>query len=83
MADPTLAERIALALCSRERLFCHPCETPWEVLGCPGDGYSEDGRWHWRQGCEDCQRRIRPSPSDGVIEPPLIIALECELRIEP
>jgi hypothetical protein len=27
MADPTLAERIALALCSRERLFCHPCET--------------------------------------------------------
>jgi hypothetical protein len=35
MTDPTLAERIALALCSRERLFCHPCETPCD--GCRRD----------------------------------------------
>jgi hypothetical protein len=55
----------------------------WEVLGCPGDGYSEDARWDWREGCEDCQRRIRPDPADGVIEPPPIIAFWCELRIEP
>ena len=55
----------------------------WEVLGCPGDGYREDGRWDWREGCEDCTRRTRPDPADGVIEPPPIIAFECELRIEP
>jgi hypothetical protein len=55
----------------------------WEVLGCPGDGYREDGRWDWREGCDDCTRRTRPDPADGVIEPPLIIAFECELRIEP
>jgi hypothetical protein len=56
----------------------------WEVLGCPGDGYREDGRWGgWREGCEDCLRRTRPDPADGVIEPPPIIAFECELRIEP
>ena len=55
----------------------------WEVLGCPGDGYSEDGRWDWREGCEDCLRRTRPDPADGVIEPPPIIAFWCELRIEP
>jgi len=55
----------------------------WKVLGCPGDGYSEDGRWAWREGCEDCLRRTRPDPADGVIEPPPIIAFWCELRIEP
>jgi hypothetical protein len=55
----------------------------WEVLGCPGDGYREDGRWDWREGCEDCLRRTRPDPADGVIEPPPIIAFWCELRIEP
>jgi hypothetical protein len=53
------------------------------VLGCPGAGISEDGQWHWREGCEDCQRRIRPSPGDGVIEPPAVVFNECELRIEP
>jgi hypothetical protein len=55
----------------------------WEVLGCPGAGISEDGQWHWREGCEDCQRRIRPDPAHGVIEPPAVIAFECELKIEP
>ena len=55
----------------------------WEVLGCPGDGYHEDGRWDWREGCEDCTRRIRPDPADGVIEPPPIVAFWCVLRIEP
>ena len=55
----------------------------WEVLGCPGAGIQEDGQWHWREGCEDCLRRIRPSPGDGVIEPPGVVFEECELRIEP
>ena len=73
----------------RIRFSGHPPADPsirahgWEVLGCPGDGYSEDGRWAWREGCEDCLRRTRPDPADGVIEPPPIIAFWCELRIEP
>jgi len=65
------------------RSVAHVRAHGWEVLGCPGDGYSEDGRWAWREGCEDCLRRTRPDPADGVIEPPPIIAFECELRIEP
>jgi hypothetical protein len=55
----------------------------WEVLGCPGAGIQEDGQFDWAYGCADCLRRIRPDPADGVIEPPPIIAFECELRIEP
>jgi hypothetical protein len=55
----------------------------WEVLGCPGAGIQEDGQFSWAYGCADCLRRIRPDPADGVIEPPSIIAFECELRIEP
>ena len=55
----------------------------WDVIGCPGYGGSEDGQWHWREGCEDCTRRTRPDPADGVVEPPPIVAFECHLRIEP
>ena len=55
----------------------------WEVLGCPGDGIQEDGEFDWAYGCADCQRRVRPDPADGVVEPPPIVAFECELRIEP
>ena len=55
----------------------------WEALGCPGYGGSEDGQWHWREGCEDCTRRTRPDPANGVVEPPPIVAFECYLRIEP
>jgi hypothetical protein len=55
----------------------------WEVLGCPGAGIQEDGQFSWAYGCADCLRRVRPDPADGVVEPPPIIAFECELRIEP
>lgn len=55
----------------------------WEVLGCPGAGIIEDGQFDWAYGCADCQRRVRPDPADGVVEPPPIVAFECELRIEP
>jgi hypothetical protein len=55
----------------------------WEVLGCPGAGIQEDGQFYWAYDCADCLRRVRPDPADGVIEPPPIIAFECELRIEP
>lgn len=55
----------------------------WEVLGCPGAGVQEDGRFDWAYGCDDCTRRTRPDPADWVINPPPIIAFECELRIDP
>jgi hypothetical protein len=55
----------------------------WEVLGCPGAGVHEDGRFDWAYGCADCQRRVRPDPADGVVEPPPIVAFECHLRVEP
>jgi hypothetical protein len=77
------AGRIRLHRGPRATYPAHVRAHGWEVLGCPGDGYREDGRWDWREGCEDCTRRTRPDPSDGVIEPPPIIAFECELRIEP
>ena len=55
----------------------------WEVLGCPGAGIQEDGEFDWAYGCADCQRRVRPDPADGVVEPPPIVAFECHIRIEP
>ena len=55
----------------------------WEVLGCPGAGVQEDEEFDWAYGCADCQRRVRPDPADGVVEPPSIVSFECELRIEP
>jgi hypothetical protein len=84
-----IARMQAMRCARRIRFWRHPPADPsikahgWEVLGCPGDGDLEDGRWVWREGCEDCTRRTRPDPADGVIEPPPIIAFECELRIEP
>ena len=55
----------------------------WEVIGCPGAGVQEDGRFDWAYGCVDCLRRVRPDPADGVVEPPGVVCEECELRIEP
>lgn len=49
---------------------------------CPGSGSYEDGKWHWREGCDDCQRRLWMS-GEGWIDPPPIIAFECEYRIGP
>ena len=77
------AGRLRLHRGPRANYPAHVRSHGWEVLGCPGDGYHEDGRWDWREGCEDCLRRTRPDPADGVIEPLPIIAFECELRIEP
>ena len=61
----------------------HVRDHGWEVLGCPGAGIQEDGEFDWAYGCADCQRRVRPDPADGVVEPPPIVAFECHLRIEP
>jgi hypothetical protein len=48
---------------------------------CLGSGSYEDGKWHWREGCDDCQRRY--GWAGGWIDPPPIIAFECEYRIGP
>ena len=79
----------AMRRAGRIRFWRHPPAEPsirahgWEVLGCPGAGIQEDGQFDWAYDCADCQRRIRPDPADGVVEPPPIVVFECELRIEP
>jgi hypothetical protein len=55
---------------------------PADVARCPGVGSLEDGVQHWREGCEDCLRRTDMGYW-GWIDPPAIIAFECELRIAP
>ena len=52
------------------------------VARCLGTGSDEDGEWHWREGCDDCQRRVAWTREDW-IDPPPIIAFECEYRIGP
>jgi hypothetical protein len=79
----------AMSKAGRLRFWRHPPADPsikahgWEVLGCPGAGVQEDGQFDWAYDCADCLRRVRPDPADGVVEPPPIVAFECELRIEP
>lgn len=53
---------------------------PDDVARCRGVG--EDGEW--REGCENCARRLAPVAGDRVVsmEPPAIIAFECEFLIE-
>jgi hypothetical protein len=55
---------------------------PAEIAYCRGDSSFEDGEQHWREGCEDCLRRIATGHL-GWIDPPAIIAFECERRIAP
>jgi hypothetical protein len=55
---------------------------PGDVARCPG--YQADG--FWREGCDDCLRRTVPpaNPERALwMTPPLIVAFECESRIEP
>ena len=53
-----------------------------DVARCVGVGSDEEG---WREGCDDCLRRtaILPKGWAAWVEPPAIIAFECEFRIEP
>ena len=51
-----------------------------DIARCDGSGSDEDG---WREGCENCLRRIAKRPEHcQMIEPPAIIAFECEYLIE-
>ena len=56
---------------------------PNDVARCAGSGGDVEG---WRDGCETCQRRTdRPAYAPLVrwMQPPAIIAFECEYLIEP
>jgi len=54
-----------------------------DTARCNGVGSIEDGVQYWREGCEICLRRTAPRPKRVVmIEPPDIIAFECEYLIE-
>ena len=54
---------------------------PNDVARCAGVGDDEEG---WREGCEDCARRLSESTGAGTawMLPPAIIAFWCEFRIE-
>jgi len=59
-----------------------PRPLPANVDRCPGEGSWVDGEFHWREGCDDCQRRTSPG-GRVTVEPPKIITFECHLRIGP
>ena len=55
---------------------------PNDVARCAGVGDDDEG---WREGCEDCARRLTESTSavTAWMMPPAIIAFWCEFRIDP
>jgi hypothetical protein len=55
-----------------------------DIARCNGVGFDEDNKWDWREGCETCLRRTAARPEYySLIDPPAIIAFECEYLIEP
>ena len=58
-----------------------------DIERCPGVGEQEGHEWFWREGCDDCVRRLdlfsEAPPGSITMTPPPIIALECERRIGP
>ena len=67
----------------------HPITPPPEPLNtarCLGTGTYEGRKFYWREGCDECQRRyVKPGEkwAGDWIDPPPIIAFECEYRIGP
>lgn len=55
-----------------------------DVARCRGVYDEEDGTIYWREGCENCVRRLAPANGDSVanMNPPAIIAFWCEFHIE-
>lgn len=54
---------------------------PNDIARCGGVGSDEEG---WREGCDTCLRRTAPRPEIVTwVEPPAVIAFECEYLIEP
>jgi hypothetical protein len=57
-----------------------------DIARCNGVSFIEDGEVDWREGCEHCLRRTLPREADqdySMMDPPAIIAFECEYLIEP
>ena len=53
---------------------------PKDFAKCRGVGSDDEG---WREGCEQCLRlTTQPGDHQSWIEPPAIIAFECEYLIE-
>jgi len=54
-----------------------------DVARCNGVGYDEGNGMEWREGCENCARRlcIVAGHTHWWIEPPPIISFECEFLI--
>lgn len=52
---------------------------PNDIARCGGVGSDEEG---WREGCDTCLRRTAATGKEWV-EPPPVIAFECEYLIEP
>jgi len=60
-----------------------PNTLPNDIARCDGVG-SDDPEEGWRDGCETCLRRTSTRAERSIImEPPPIIAFECEFLIEP
>jgi hypothetical protein len=55
------------------------------IARCNGVSFQEDdGLTDWREGCETCMRRTAWRGNAFIMmEPPAIIAFECEYLIEP
>lgn len=56
---------------------------PHDIARCAGVSlFDEDGLF-WREGCEDCLRRLAPSISEHTeqMQPPAVITFECAYRI--
>ena len=50
-----------------------------DIAYCPGSGSDAEG---WREGCDDCARRLLPRTGDvNQISPPPIIAFFCEYHV--
>jgi len=56
----------------------HGTGLPDDVARCAGVGSDAEG---WREGCETCLRRLSPAGRFHM-QPPAIIAFECEYFIE-
>jgi hypothetical protein len=55
-----------------------------DVARCNGVGFQEDDGWDWREGCEHCLRRTSHGGAQTwMMDPPAIIAFECEFLIPP
>ena len=57
---------------------------PNDVARCNGEWVEDGADSGWREGCETCLRRTAPRPEYySLIDPPEILAFECESLIEP